>query len=352
LQGDVIVKTLHIQGSRGKSIIIVGEVLENITNYLPDTQVILITDSHIWDLYEQELRDFQVIKIGVGEAAKNLDTVRSVCEQLIELEADRSSFLVGVGGGVVCDVTGFVASIYLRGVRFGFVASTLLAQVDASVGGKNGVNLGGYKNMIGVFNQPEFVVCDIAMLKTLPRDQISNGLAEVVKHAAIADPRLFAYLEGNVDAVLSLDPEVIEKLVYDSVAIKAAIVNRDELEQGERRKLNFGHTLGHAIEKNSHLSHGEAVSVGMVLAAKLSVSHGFLQAGSSERLANLLRNLGLPTHINLDPEALLDGLRKDKKRERQEIHFVFLRDIGQAIVRTIKLKDLQVAVQQFFVDIQ
>ena len=166
-----------------------------------------------------------------------------------DCEADRASFIVGIGGGIVCDVTGYAASTYLRGLKFGFVASTLLAQVDAAVGGKNGVNWEGYKNMIGVFNQPDFVICDPLLLRTLPRREVLSGMAEVVKHALIADAGLFSYLEENGSGVLDLRPEVMERLVCDSVRIKSSIVNRDEREKGERRLLNFGHTFGHALEK-------------------------------------------------------------------------------------------------------
>ncbi len=191
-------------------------------------------------------------------------------------EIDRTAFIVGIGGGIVCDITGFVASTYLRGVRFGFAATTLLAQVDASAGGKNGVNFSGYKNMVGMFNQPEFVICDPEVLQTLSERDRGCGLAEIVKHAAIADDGLFCYLEENVGEVLALSPPTVRRMVYDSVVIKSEIVNRDEKETGERRKLNFGHTFGHAVEKITGAPHGEAVSIGMMVAARLSARRGYL----------------------------------------------------------------------------
>jgi 3-dehydroquinate synthase len=228
----------------------------------------------------------------------------------------------------------------MRGVHFGFVATTLLAQVDASVGGKNGVNFSGYKNMVGVFNQPEFVICDLDLLKTLPKREVLCGMAEIVKHGAIADADLFAFLEENAQGALELDPVVVERLVYDSVVIKSAVVSRDEKEAGERRKLNFGHTFGHAIEKTSGVPHGEAVSAGMAAAARLSAQKGLLAHAEADRLIALLDRLGLPTRIPAKPESVLDALRKDKKRKGAGIHFVLLADIGRAVIEEIPLAEL------------
>jgi 3-dehydroquinate synthase len=264
----------------------------------------------------------------------------------VAFEADRSSFIVGIGGGIVCDIAGFIASTYLRGVRVGFVASTLLSQVDASVGGKNGVNFEGYKNMVGVFNQPEFVVCDMNLLKTLPEKEVLCGLAEVVKHAAIGDADLFSYLEKYYKRALQLDAEVIEKIVYDSVLIKSSIVNKDEKEEGERRKLNFGHTLGHALEKTTGAPHGEAVSAGMVVASALSEKRGYLSTEEKERIEALLKKFQLPTRVQLDGKRVLDAVRKDKKREGEEINFVLLQGIGQAVVEKISMEELETVVSE------
>jgi 3-dehydroquinate synthase len=277
----------------------------------------------------------------MGEEIKNLDTVRMIYEKLIELEVDRSSFVVGIGGGIVCDITGFVASTYLRGVRFGFVSSTLLSQVDASVGGKNGVNFAGYKNMVGVFNQPEFVICDIDLLKTLPKKEVLCGLAEIVKHAAIGNKTLFSFLETHDEKALRLDYEVIERLVWDSVQLKSSVVNRDEKEAGERRVLNFGHTFGHAIEKTLGVRHGEAISVGMVIASALSEKRGHLLAEDTKRVESLLKRLGLPTRLQFNREKVIEALRKDKKRQSEDIHFVLLQSLGHAIVEKISMKELE-----------
>ncbi len=341
-------KTLEIHGSTGISTIKVGERLQNIKTYLPSDNIVIITDTNVLQYYRNEFPPCAVISIGTGENIKNLDTVRYIYENLVDLEADRSTFIIGIGGGIVCDITGFVASTYLRGVRFGFVSSTLLSQVDASVGGKNGVNLKGYKNIIGVFNQPEFVLCDLNLLQTLPEEEVLCGLAEIVKHAAIGDSDLFTYLEEQYENVLTLDVEIMEKLVYDSVKIKSSIVNMDEQETGERRKLNFGHTFGHAIEKTTGVPHGEAVSVGMVMASVLSVQRGKLSVKKSEKIETLLKKLKLPTSFPMDKERMFDALRKDKKRKGNRIYFVLLDDIGKAVVDEIPLKELESALDELF----
>ncbi len=336
-------KTFTINTDSRPSRILIAERLENLQRYIPVAKPIIITDTNVGKLYPLDAIAGGVITIGTGETIKTLETVEKIYAQLLSLQADRSAFIVGVGGGIVCDITGFAASTFMRGVRFGFVATSLLAQVDASVGGKNGVNFQGYKNMVGLFHQPEFVICDLEVLKTLPPREISCGLAEIVKHAAIADADLFAFLEEQAESVLALDPEAIEKLVLRSVEIKSAIVSRDETEKGERRLLNFGHTFGHAIEKVSGISHGEAVSIGMVMAAALSVKRGLLSAQEDRRLRDLLAKLQLPNGFASDPQKILDAVTKDKKKAGDRIHFILLAGIGNAVVEPIAIEELEEA---------
>ena len=337
-------KTLEIHGSTGDSFIHVGEILRNLEKYIPSKNVVLITDKNVKQFYKNDFPPHPVITIDTGEKIKNLDTVRNIYEKLVAVGADRSTFIVGIGGGIVCDIAGFVASTYLRGVRFGFVSSTLLSQVDASVGGKNGVNFKGYKNMVGVFNQPEFVICDLNLLNTLPKKEILNGMAEIVKHGVIEDVHLFAYLEEHSQKALALDIEVIEKLVYDSIVIKSAIVNQDELEKGARRKLNFGHTFGHAFEKTTAVPHGEAVSVGMVMASALSVKRGRLSAEDAGRIKTLLQTIGLPVNIHAEGKRVFDALKKDKKRKGDHIYFVLLNEIGDAFVDQFPINELEAVI--------
>ena len=334
-------KVFEIQGIAGDSTIMIGETLRNLKKYIPADKTVVITDANVRHYYQDDFRFYNIIEVGIGEAAKNLHTVQSVYAKLMGFAADRSSFVVGIGGGIVCDIAGFVASTFLRGLRFGFVASTLLAQVDASVGGKNGVNLSGYKNLVGVFSQPEFVICDLELLKTLPPREVRCGLAEIVKHAAIGDPDLFLYLEKNYQKALELDAKIIKNLVYDSIRLKSSIVNQDEKERGQRKKLNFGHTFGHAIERMAGAPHGEAVSIGMVLAAALSVKRGLLAPQEAERIEKLLQKLKLPTRLQAAGGQLLKALKMDKKRKGDRIDFVLLHGLGHAVVEEISLEELE-----------
>ena len=276
-----------------------------------------------------------------GEESKDLRTVQTIYERCVELELDRGAVVVGIGGGVVCDIAGFVGATYLRGVSFGFVATSLLAQVDASVGGKNGVNLSSYKNLVGTFAQPEFVVLDHELLDTLPEIELRSGMAEVVKAAAIADAELFAYIEQHQAELLGRDKTSIAAATQGAVRVKADVVMKDERESNLRRLLNFGHTFGHAVERTSGLTHGEAVSVGMVVAARLSRARGLLQTRDVDRLEAMLDGLGLPIRIAADGEAAFDAMRKDKKREGDAIFFVLLEKIGGATITPIALDELK-----------
>lgn len=330
----------EITGRSGRSRILIGERLSSLSRYLPPGRVIVITDENLFRLYRSRFPEAEVVVIGCGERVKTMETLSFIYDRLVSLEADRDTFIVGIGGGIVGDITGFAASTYMRGVRFGFVATSLLAQVDATVGGKNGVNFKGFKNMIGVFNQPEFVIADIGLLKTLPKAEIACGLAEIVKHGCILDDDYFRYIEDNIDSVGVLDESVMLELVKGSVSIKASVVNRDEREAGERRILNFGHTFGHALEKVLGLSHGEAVSLGMVFAARLSVDRGMLSGPDFVRLTDLLGRLNLPVSADYDRASVLEAVQKDKKRAGAAIQFVLLSGLGRAVVVPILLPEL------------
>ncbi|VVB98401.1 3-dehydroquinate synthase [uncultured archaeon] len=291
-------RTLKIEGKTGTSEIVLGESISNLAKYCEGSETVIITDRNVRALHGASFPKAEIIEIGIGEHNKTLKTVEGIYEKFLELGLDRSSCVAGIGGGIVCDVAGFAASTYLRGLKFGFAPTTLLAQVDASIGGKNGVNFKGYKNLVGTFRQPNFVLCDFEMLKTLPPRELRNGFAEIVKHGAIADAQLFSYLEENCKNALAIHRTAIEKIVYDSLMVKSRIVSLDETEKGERRKLNFGHTFGHAIEKTTGLPHGEAISIGMVAAARLSAAKGLLASKEADRIESLLKALGLPVLAN------------------------------------------------------
>jgi len=334
-------RTITIHTNSEDSKILIGESFSNLPKYLPAGKTIIITDDNIHKLYGNIFPPIPVISIGLGEKHKTLETLAYIFDKLVEYEADRATFIVAIGGGIVCDVAGFAASVYMRGLRFGFVSTTLLSQVDASVGGKNGVNFRGYKNMLGVFNQPEFVIIDTAMLHTLDKQEYRSGFAEIVKAAVIKNAALFNYLEENYSAALNKEIIVMEKLIHDSILIKSQVVEQDEKELGERKKLNFGHTFAHAIEHNTGMLHGEAVSIGMVLAADLSVKLGLLQKSESERLVQVLRNLELPVNLKIDYPALVAAMRKDKKREGDNLHMIFLNRIGNALIKKISFTQLE-----------
>jgi 3-dehydroquinate synthase len=336
-------ESFNIHTASHDSKILLGESIRNFTEYLPKGKVFIISDSRVMTHYGNLFKDFPVIIIGEGESNKTFQTLELIFDRLINEGCDRSSFLLGVGGGIVCDVTGFAASIYMRGIQFGFISTTLLSQVDASVGGKNGVNFQGYKNIAGVFNQPEFVLCDPFVLKTLNRREFIGGFSEIIKAAAIKDAPLFSRLEQDLDKALNHKEDVLEEFIRAAVRIKAKVVQEDEREKGERRKLNFGHTFGHALEKLTGIPHGEAVSIGMVLAATLSVKLDLLKSADLIRLIDLLERAGLPTRSPMPPIELAEVMTRDKKKEAGLLHLVLLESIGNAVnyaLPVTKLEDL------------
>jgi 3-dehydroquinate synthase len=318
----------------------VGARLDDLTSYLPLGRTIVITDQTVGRLYGRAVAAYPVITIGCGEGVKQLDTVQAIYAELLRYEADRSFFLLGLGGGIVGDITGFVAATYLRGLRFGLVPTTLLAQVDAAIGGKNGVNFDQTKNMIGTIWQPDFVLCDEQLLATLPVREFRSGLAEVIKHALIADEDLLAYLEPRIPQILAGKPEPLTRIIHDSIMIKSRIVSQDETETGERRKLNFGHTVGHALELAYPLSHGEAISIGMGLALELSAHQGRLHPAEVARARQLLRDSGLPLTWEFDPALVMACLKRDKKRQGEMIQYILLSHLGQAVIEKISLVEL------------
>jgi 3-dehydroquinate synthase len=280
-----------------------------------------------------------------GDAAKSLRELAKLYEVLIARGVDRSSVLVALGGGAVGDLTGFAAATFLRGIAFVQAPTTLLAMVDASVGGKTGVNLPEGKNLVGAFHQPRLVVIDPDTLRSLPRRELSAGFAEVVKHAAIRDADLFERLERDAEALFALDPQVLIPVIERNVEIKAFVVSRDEREAGLRALLNFGHTLGHALEavgRYRGLLHGEAVAIGMVYAASRSEALGLAPEGTAARLRRLCQRFGLPVDPPAWPRsAYLSALRVDKKKRDSTIGFVALEGIGRA--RVVPLTPAEVA---------
>ncbi len=331
---------ITLSAPTGNTLIIVGENLSERLSKLNPRPVLLV-DEHVLRQHHDIFSPYICVSVPSGEQYKTLHTVENLYRELVRIEADRSSLIVGVGGGLATDMAGFVAATFLREVRFGFISTTLLGQVDASIGGKNGVNLDGYKNMIGTIRQPEFVWCDLSLLGTLARNEYISGIGEVIKYGAILDREFLQYLKNHMDGLLALDIPVLNEVVTRSVKAKVDIVQKDEKEAGLRRLLNFGHTIGHAIERDQKLLHGYAISVGMVMAAKLSVKLGMLQEEEAVVIENLLSAAGLPIYLSLDPEVIFANIRKDKKKSGEEIQFILLEGLGHAVVRPIPLKQLK-----------
>jgi len=329
---------LNIGGKVSK--ILIGESIENISKYVPEN-CIVITDKNVSSIYGKSFNKYPVIEIEPGEESKCYATIENIFRKLIELKADRDAFIVGIGGGVVTDISGFVASIFKRGLKFGYIATTLLGQVDASIGGKNGINFYGVKNMLGTINQPEFILSDLNLLRSLPEKEVRNGLAEIVKTALILDYNFFDFIKVNFEKVISLDKDVLEEIVFRTAAIKSEVGRKDERENGIRRLLNFGHTIGHALESVLGLSHGEAISIGMIKAIEISIGKLNLNREVLETVRKLLVRIGLPVERKFDSGKVFEAMVNDKKRFDNKIKFVLLKDIGKAEIVEIGIDELR-----------
>lgn len=339
--------------SGSSSVVYVRDNFEELHSMLStEKEVVVIIDKNVEALFGNEF-NFKKIVIEVSEQKKTLETVSFVIEELLKAEVGRDCLLLGIGGGITTDIIGFVASIYKRGVRFAYVATSLLSQVDASFGGKNGVNFKDYKNIIGTINQSEYTFINISVLKTLPKREFLSGVAEMVKVFTIADYNsyrncvdFFKNNEINDSLLDRADLRVaLSKLIASAIKIKCWIVEKDELEKGERRLLNLGHTFGHAIEKCSmkgcNILHGEAISIGMVIAAKISNNIGLLLKDNLTTLINDLKAIGLPISTNIPLDQLLSAIKNDKKREGESIHLVLVQNIGQSIIKKVTIKELE-----------
>lgn len=300
---------------------------------------VIITDENIFGHHEKRFKGWNTIVLKAGEEHKVQSTVNAVIEQLISFEADRKTTLVGIGGGVITDITGYVASVYMRGINFGFVPTSLLALVDASIGGKNGIDVGVYKNMVGLIRQPSFILHDMSFLDTLPQCEWENGFAEIIKHACIKDAAMFKKLETSSFKTYQGKKKAISELVKRNAIIKTKVVQQDEFEKGDRRLLNFGHTLGHALENQYELMHGHAVAIGMTYASVISESiTGFKDAS---KVTRLLLQYDLPIFVEFDKQRVFHVMKMDKKREKKEMNYVMLEKIGKGVVKSIPVSQLE-----------
>ena len=289
------------------------------------------------DSFASDSAKLDVIEMLDGERRKTLSTLENLSTQLVKLKADRNTVLIALGGGVVGDVTGFLASVYMRGIRFVQIPTTFLAQVDSSVGGKTGVNLTVGKNLIGTFNQPELVLIDPQVLDTLPEREYRSGLYESLKAGVIRNPRIFEFMEQNREAVLAKQPSSLEWLIAESVRVKAEVVGQDEEERGLRKILNFGHTIGHALEAETGYKvflHGEAVAWGMVAAAMISVGMQKTSLPSAQRIIGLVLAYAPLPRVDVSPKAIFRRLASDKKTLDGQVHFVLPHEIGKVDIVT------------------
>jgi len=307
-------------------------------------KTIVLTDRNVFEAHQEKFIGWELIVIEPGEEHKIQSTVDEVIKLMIEMEADRSTTLVGVGGGVITDLAGYIASVFMRGISFGFVPTTLLGMVDASVGGKNGIDVGVYKNMVGVIRQPKFLFYDYSFLSTLPENVWSDGFAEIIKHACIKDAVAFKQLEKeDIDSIRN-QSNVLGALIQRNVLLKTQVVQNDEFEKGERKLLNFGHTLGHAIETQYGLTHGQAVAIGMSYALKLSEQITGFQ--DSEKVRAVINQYRLPIKGDFDVKKVLDILKMDKKRVDKNMNFILLEKIGKGVIQSIPMVQLTKMVQK------
>lgn len=313
--------------------------LEVLKTLAPTENSFIITDENLMLHYQQDFKPWQVIIVPAGESSKNLDILDDIIRQLIALGAGRDATIIGIGGGVVTDITGFTAGIYKRGIRCGFVPTSIMAMVDAAIGGKNGLDIGEYKNMMGLVRQPAFILYDYALLQTLPEEEWINGFAEIIKHAAIKDAALFAFLEQHTIKDFQNDKTLLAELVNRNALLKAKVVQEDEWENGDRKQLNFGHTLGHAIENTYELPHGQAISIGMAFAAK--VSEAYTSFNQTKRLTDLLEKYGLPVSYPFDKKQALHYMLADKKKAGEKISYVLLQEIGKAILHPLSIDEIR-----------
>lgn len=292
-------------------------------------------EKHLTNRIERSLnRKINKIEVAAGEKNKNIETVQKIWKALKEFGCDRKSLVINIGGGVVGDMGGFAASTFMRGVDFLQIPTTLLAQVDASVGGKVGINFSGIKNLIGTFQQPVAVIIDVNALSTLPPREFISGFAEIIKHGLIADKRYFQLVTGKKP--LEFSTEELVKIIERSCKIKANIISADEKEGGPRKKLNFGHTIGHAVESLSQetthpLLHGEAIGIGMIAEGRISKDIGLLSSKDYQIMEQSLINAGLPVSCNLPVDRILEKIISDKKTEKGETKWTLLKGIGQAV---------------------
>ncbi|MBX2940125.1 MAG: 3-dehydroquinate synthase [Ferruginibacter sp.] len=313
----------------------------SIHHWFGDASVYIITDEHIHALYPELTRFHPAYIITPGERSKKQSTIDAILEAMLMAQLGKDVIVLGVGGGVVSDIAGFVSSIFKRGTRLVLLPTSVLGMVDAALGGKNGIDAGVFKNMIGTMYQPEKIIYDFTFLKTLPHAEWVNGFAEIIKHGCIKDKELFEFLEQHTLENFQHNMLLAATLIERNVDLKMNIVTRDEFDQHDRQLLNFGHTIGHALENLHELPHGAAISIGMVAACVLSERLADLHFEEAARLVRLLTQYHLPVDIETDHDKLFEGICMDKKRMGEHMQFVLMNTIGSAFAKPVPMKYIQ-----------
>lgn len=325
----------------GNTDFVFGDFAEKIRQLIPGRKLIFICDEKLIELYPEISTFHPLISISAKEENKSLQSIDLLYQKLVGFEADKHTVIVSIGGGIISDMAGFLAATYYRGMPLVLVPTTLLAIVDAAIGGKNGLNYGKNKNHIGTIRQPEKIIIDDRFLRTLPLVQIKSGMAEVIKHAVISGNDLFKEVQ-KPENVLQWKKGIFTcEMLKKIMQVKINIVKDDELEKGTRRVLNFGHTLGHIIEMQEKISHGEAVSTGMILAGKLSVNLMKCDQKTVDQLSNALSLFDLPVELNVKIQKIVKLLESDKKKEGKEINFILIENIGRVVAERIQIEDLK-----------
>jgi len=289
---------------------------------LKQHQMVLLIDGNIQPLYESMFDDFDKIIVPHGETSKRIHLIEEIAEMLVDMGYQRDTLLVGVGGGVVTDIAGFAATVFMRGVRFGFIPTSLTGMCDAAIGGKNGVNAAGIKNLIGTIRQPEFIAVDTAFLETLQDIDFRSGMAEVIKHAFISGTDFVRFLKDSTSLILDKHPATLKKMIQLSESAKHEIVIQDVDDNDQRHLLNFGHTIGHALESLTGKSHGECVAAGMNMAARIAVNLKHCEEHIAQTIHELTLSFGLPDYIDFDAQELMKFIAGDKKKRENHIRFI------------------------------
>jgi 3-dehydroquinate synthase len=325
----------------GETDIFIGEDFAKMFARFQNERTIIITDKKVYSLYKDVFPQVPIISINQGEKNKTLETVDFILKNLVKFKADKKSLLVGIGGGIVCDITGFVASSYMRGTDFALIPTTLLSQVDASIGGKNAVNYKNIKNLIGFIKHPGLIFCDPNFVNSLPKKQIANGFAEIIKIAVISSPELFEYLEEYYKDANNLNPACLENIIFKTIELKINIVKQDETDKGIRRLLNLGHTVGHGLEAVYGLPHGYGVSIGIISAMRISESLGLCDRQTLTRVSRLINNFNLPVKMHFDLDLIFNYIGFDKKKNLGSLHYVIPKEIGSCIIKEFDFETLK-----------